>query len=190
MGYVSEDWSILIDPRIHPTQTDHHHPCHHLTHQHSSFPPSSCFMITNYHVILHEIMTYHNIITPYAQPMLYSFPCIHSHVFHFGSWGSLIQPLWLWSWLIGCSTDPAVLHEANPPGQVLMPVYSDTLEGLMKTSSYPPWCQYIFHLSILDCFTFILPFIWSMRTLTMLTRCSHAIVLIVLAQCGTTFPFE
>jgi len=39
-------------------------------------PLSSCFMRTTYHAMSHEIATYHDTITPYAQPMLYS-----SHAF-------------------------------------------------------------------------------------------------------------
>jgi len=51
-------------------------------------------------------------------------------------------------------------------GQVLMPVYSDTSEGSVKTSCHPPWHPYVFHLSFFDCFMFVLPFIWPVRTLT------------------------
>ena len=71
-------------------------------------------MITTYHAMSRELATYHDIITPYAQPMLYFFP-MHSFVcFSFGLTSSLIQPLWVQSWPIRCSTKPTVLHEANP----------------------------------------------------------------------------
>ena len=56
-------------------------------------PSSSCFMITTYHAMSCKIVTYHNTITPYAQPMLYSFPCLYLYAFHFGLRGSPIQPL-------------------------------------------------------------------------------------------------
>ena len=50
-----------------------------------------------------------------------------------------------------------------PPGQVLMLVYSDTVEGLIKTSRFPPCSQYVHHFIIDWCFTFVLPFIQPMR---------------------------
>ena len=45
--------------------------------------------------------------------------------------GSPIQPLWLWSILIGCSTR-LVFSKKRPYWMVLMPVYVETAEGLVK----------------------------------------------------------
>ena len=67
------------------------------------------------------------------------FPCIHSFMFHicmsfsllFSLHGSPIQPLWLWSILIGCSTC-LVFSKKCPYWMVLMPVYVETAEGLVK----------------------------------------------------------
>ena len=67
------------------------------------------------------------------------FPCIQFFMFHicmsflllFGLHGSPIQPLWLRSILIGCSTR-LVFSKKRPYWMVLMPVYVETAEGLVK----------------------------------------------------------
>jgi len=170
-GYVSDDWSVLIDPRI-PSHASRPSPS-----QSSSMSSHSSFLFYDNDLSRHCCASLWHITTP-SRPMRSQccilFPCIHSHVFHFGLQGSPIQPLWLRSWPIGCSTNPTVLHEANPPGQVLMPVYLNTSEGLMKTSSYPPWRQYVFHLSIFDCSIFVLAFIRSVRDFPWCWRISLA----------------
>ena len=56
---------------------------------------------------------------------LYAFP------FFFGLHGSPIQPLWLRSILIGCSTC-LMFSKKRPYGMVLMPVYVEMAEGLVK----------------------------------------------------------
>ena len=67
------------------------------------------------------------------------FPCIHSFMFHicmslsllFGLHGLPIQPLWLRSILIGCSTR-LVFSKKRPYWMVLMLVYMETAEVLVK----------------------------------------------------------
>ena len=49
----------------------------------------------------------------------------------FGLHGLPIQPLWPWSILIGCSTR-LVFSKKCPYWMVLMPVYVETAEGLIK----------------------------------------------------------
>ena len=49
----------------------------------------------------------------------------------FGLHGSPIQPLWLWSILIKCSTR-LVFSKKHSYWMVLMPVYVETAEGLVK----------------------------------------------------------
>ena len=99
---------------------------------HDSRPTSPLFMITTHH----DTSCYNN------APMIHAFllfPCIHSFMFHicmsfspfFGLHGSPIQPLWLWSILIGCSTC-LVFSKKRPYWMVLMPVYMEMAEGLVK----------------------------------------------------------
>ena len=84
----------------------------------------------------HDISRHHN------APMIHAlllFPCIQFFVFHicmsslllFGLHGSPIQPLWLWSILIRCSTR-LVFPKKHPYWMVLMPVYVEMAEGLVK----------------------------------------------------------
>ena len=88
------------------------------------------------------------------------FPCIHSFMFHicmpfsllFGLHGSLIQPLWLQSILIGCSTH-LVFSKKHPYWMVLMPVYMETAEGLVKLLVILP-------ATIMPLSSFILIFSW------------------------------
>ena len=66
-------------------------------------------------------------------------PCIHFFMFHlcmsfsllFGLHGSPIQPLWLRSILIGCSTR-LIFSKKRLYWMVLMPVYVEMAEGLVK----------------------------------------------------------
>ena len=62
----------------------------------------------------------------------------------FSLYSLLIQPLWLWSILIGCSTH-LMFSKKWPSGMALMPVYIDTAEGLLKPLCYPPCCCYAFN---------------------------------------------
>ena len=55
----------------------------------------------------------------------------YASLFFFSLHGSLIQPLWLRSILIGCSTH-LVFSKKCPYWMVLMPVYVETAEGLVK----------------------------------------------------------
>ena len=84
-------------------------------------------------------MTHHTTITP-----LWYMPSSFSHAFNFScftfvclsfllfsSHGLPIQPLWLRSILIGCSTC-LVFSKKCPYWMVLMPVYMETAEGLVK----------------------------------------------------------
>ena len=95
----------------------------------SAKPTQPPFMIT----------THHATITPLWYMLSFFFPCIHSFMFHiympfsplFGLHGSPIQPLWLQSILIGCSTR-LVFSKKHPYWMVLMPVYVETAEGLVK----------------------------------------------------------
>ena len=75
-------------------------------------------------------------------PMIHAFllfPCIHFFMFHicmsflllFGLHGLPIQPLRLRSILIGCSTR-LVFSKKHPYWMVLMPVYVEMAEGLVK----------------------------------------------------------
>ena len=81
-------------------------------------------------------------ITPQQRPYdtcSSSFPMHSVFMFHicmsspllFGLHGSPIQPLWLRSILIGCSTR-LVFSKKRPYGMVLMPVYVEMAEGLVK----------------------------------------------------------
>ena len=66
-------------------------------------------------------------------------PCIQFFMFHvcmssflfLSLHGLPIQPSWLWSILIGCSTC-LVFSKKRPYWMVLMPVYVETAEGLVK----------------------------------------------------------
>jgi len=71
-----------------------------------------------------------------------------------------------------------------------MPVYSDTSEGLIKPLVLLPDASmfFIYHLLIVSCCITIHSI--RERIPMVLTHLSHALVLIVLAQCGTSFPFE
>ena len=70
---------------------------------------------------------------------LFLFPMRSIFMFHncmssfllFGLHGLPIQPLWLWSILIRCSTC-LVFSKKCPYWMVLMPVYVETAEGLVK----------------------------------------------------------
>ena len=88
---------------------------------------------------LFTITTYHATITPLWYMLSFFFPCVQFFMFHicmssfllFGLHGSPIQPLWLRSILIGCSTR-LVFSKKCPYWMVLMPVYVETAEGLVK----------------------------------------------------------
>ena len=69
-----------------------------------------------------------------------------------GLHGSLIQPLWLWSILIGCSTH-LLFSKKCPYWMVLMPVYVETAEGLVKPLVILP-------AAIMPLSSFILVFSW------------------------------
>ena len=100
------------------------------------------------------------------------FPCIQFFMFHicmssfllFGSHGLLIQPLWLWSILIRCSTH-LVFSKKRPYWMVLMPVYVEMAEGLVKPLVILP-------AAIMPLTSFILIFSWHHCPL-----CSHWFIL-------------
>ena len=87
-------------------------------------------------------------------------PCIHFFRFHncmysfllFGLHGLPIQPLWLQSILIGCSTR-LMFSKKHPYWMVLMPVYVETAEGLVKPLVILP-------ATIMPLTSFILIFSW------------------------------
>ena len=71
----------------------------------------------------------------------------------FGLHGSLIQPLWLRSILIGCSTR-LVFSKKHPYWMVLMLVYVEMAEGLVKPLVILP-------AAVMPLFSFILIFSWQ-----------------------------
>ena len=100
--------------------------------------------------------------------MIYAFfflPCIHSFMFHicmsslllFGLHGLPIQPLWPQSILIGCSTH-LVFSKKYPYWVVLMPVYVEMAEGLVKPLVILP-------AAIMPLTSFTLIFSWHHRPL-------------------------
>ena len=119
-------------------------------HIHVSRPTSPPFTIT----------TYHATITPLWYMPLSFFPCIHSSMFHIcmsfllllGLHGSPIQPLWLRSILIGCSTR-LVFSKKRPYWMVLMLVYVEMAEGLVKPLVILP-------ATVMPLTSFILIFSW------------------------------
>ena len=105
----------------------------------------------------HDISHHNNI------PMIHAFffsPCIHSFMFHhcmsflflFGLHGLPIQPLWLRSILIGCSTC-FVFSKKHPYWMVLMLVYVEMAEGLVKPLVILP-------ATVMPLSSFILIFSW------------------------------
>ena len=117
------------------------------------------------------------------------FPCIQPFMFHicmslfllFGSHGSPIQPLWLRSILIGCSTC-LVFSKKHPYWMVLMLVYVETAEGLVKPlvilpATVMPLTAFIIifsrrHHSLCSCW--FTPFSWPTTPPPHLTNHSHA----------------
>ena len=93
------------------------------------------------------------------------FPCIQCFMFHicmsfsllFGLHGLPIQPLWLRSILIRCSTR-LVFSKKRPYRMVLMPVYMETAEGLVKPLVILP-------AAIMPLTSFILIFSWHYHPL-------------------------
>ena len=85
------------------------------------------------------IMIYHATITSLWYMLSFFFPCVQFFMFHicmssfllFGLHGSPIQPLWLRSILIRRSTR-LVFSKKRPYWMVLMPVYVEMAEGLVK----------------------------------------------------------
>ena len=122
----------------------------HTLHIHVSTPTSPPFTLTTYHATIMPLW--------YMPPSF--FPCIQFFMFHicmsflflFGLHGSPIQPLWLRSILIGCSTC-LVFSKKRPYCMVLMPVYMDMAEGLVKPLVILP-------AAVMPLSSFILIFSW------------------------------
>ena len=94
-----------------------------------------------------------------------SFPCIHLFMFHicmslpllFSLHGLPIQPLWLQSILIRCSTR-LVFSKKCPYWMVLMPVYVETAEAFVKPLVILP-------ATVMSLTSFIVIFSWHHRPL-------------------------
>ena len=110
----------------------------------------------------HDTSRHNHAPTIHASPL---FPCIHFFMFHlcmsffllFGLHGSSIQPSWLRSILIGCSTR-LVFSKKRPYWMVLMPMYVETAEGLVKPLVILP-------AAVMPLPSFILIFSWRHRPL-------------------------
>ena len=91
-------------------------------------PTSPPFMITTRHATITPL--WYMLSSLSHAFSFYVSHCMSSFLL-FGLHGSRIQPLWLWSILIGCSTR-LVFSKKRPYWMVLMPVYVETAEGLVK----------------------------------------------------------
>ena len=141
--------------------------------------------------------------------VFFFFPYIHFFMFHismsslllFSLHGSLIQPLWLQSILIRCSTH-LMFSKKHPYWMVLMPVYVETAEGLVKPlvilpAAVMPLTSFILvfsrhHCPLYSCW--FTPFSQPTTPLLYLTNHSHApyrlclsIVSLHLTTFGNTF---
>ena len=98
-------------------------------HFHISKPTYPPFMTTTYYATITSLWYMHSFFLPCIQFSMFHV-CMSSFLF-LSLHGSPIQPSWLWSILIGRSTR-LVFSKKRPYWMVLMPVYVETAEGLVK----------------------------------------------------------
>ena len=119
-------------------------------HIHISKPTSRPFKITKYHATIMLLWYMPPSFSHAFNSSCFTFVCLS--LLLPGLHGSPIQPLWLWSILIGCSIH-LVFSKKCPYWMVLMPVYVETAEGLVKPLVILP-------ATVMPLTSFILIFSW------------------------------